>query len=167
MEQQLTCRVLPVLNCNVQHQRYFALYTWVLYFPKLTWPSGYNLSYYFDKVIANASSITTRPNSKFQQVYFLINGHTFEVNSYKNGRKYLNEKATNVSLNCLDSNDLEIKCLPKVVNDRNSYFSSINVTFYFSKLNSYTFRFVSFNTSEFKNGYICLFCKSLNMLMKK
>lgn len=160
MEQQLTCRLLSVINCPVEQRRFSAYDTWINYYPKLSWPANSNLSVYFDAIITNASSLVSKSKSKFKQVYFSIAGHTFEIYSNDKGRNFLNEKASKSSgFTCLDSNDLTIKCLPKLVNNSDSYFASIDISFSFPKgstPSSLSFSFKKFNTSEFGNGLVVI-----------
>lgn len=152
-EQQMTCRLLSVAKCTPEHQRYYALTIWVNYFPQLNWPAGSNMTAYFDKMIASAFSMVTKPKLNLQQVYLSIYGHMIESNSFDKGQKYYkDDRAPKKSFSCLDSNDLVIQCQINVLSNQNSYFSSINVTFYFPKMQAKQYNFRSFTTSDIKNG---------------
>lgn len=155
-EQQMTCRLLSVTNCTLEHRRFYALTIWVNYFPQLNWPAGSNMTAYFDKMNDNAYSNIKTPKLSLQQVYLSIFGHMIEGNSFNKGQKYYtDDRAPKKNFSCLDSNDFDIQCQINVSSNQNSYFSSINVTFYFPKTvkpPTYTYNFRSFTTSDIKNG---------------
>lgn len=157
MQQQFTCHLLSVAGCQPEHQRYFALVTWLIKYPELSWPSRSTLSSFLDRLITDASDMVSRPKVNFQRVYFSASGNTYEVDSFRFGRKYFSaNNSSNRRFVLLNSTDLIIVCqLNRSRDHGNFFFSSVNVTINFPKQTtppSITYNFTRFRSPEFSNG---------------